>query len=233
MGSTRLPGKVLLAAGGATMLEHHVQRLRQSSFPIFLATTALPIDDVLAEFALVHGLPCYRGSEADVLSRYYEAARQFGLGTIVRVTSDCPLIDGELVGAAVGRFLNNADAWEYRSNSIVRSYPRGFDFEIFSFEALREAYEQARLPYEREHVTPYLKSNPAMAGRLRIEDEVYAEGDFSRFRITLDTPEDFELIRRLMEEHKAQHLSHPQIINLLNQHPELVAINAHIEQKAG
>lgn len=231
MGSTRLPGKVLLPAAGRPLLDYHVARLAQSGLPLYLATTTEPADDALATYAEALGLSYHRGSETDVLARYYETARKFGLDVIVRVTSDCPLVDGPLIGAAVARYLADADPLEFRSNSLIRSFPRGLDFEIFSLPMLTEAYERASSPYEREHVTPYLKTGPATAGRVRNVDEVWPGGDFSRFRITLDTPEDYEVLRRLVEEHHADQLALPALLALLEAHPEIMALNANIEQK--
>jgi spore coat polysaccharide biosynthesis protein SpsF len=231
MGSTRLPGKVLLPAAGRPLLDYHVARAQQSGLPIYLATTTEPADDALAAYAERHGLPYHRGSEADVLARYYETARKFGLDVIVRVTSDCPLVDGPLIGEAVARYLAEGNPLVYRSNSIVRTFPRGLDFEIFSMDMLAEAYANATLPYEREHVTPYLKANPATAGRVVYRDEVWPGGDFSRFRITLDTAEDYEVLRRLIEEHHADQLDAASLLALLEAQPDLMALNAHIEQK--
>jgi len=231
MGSTRLPGKVLRTAAGRPLLDYHVQRLQQSGLPVLLATTTEPADDVLADYAAAHDLGCHRGSEADVLARYYETAQRFGLDVIVRVTSDCPLVDGPLIGAAVQRYLAEGNPWVYRSNAIVRTFPRGLDFEIFSIEMLAEAYYNATLPYEREHVTPYLKTNPAVAERVQYRDEVWPGGDFSRFRITLDTAEDYEVLRRLIEEHQAHTLDVADLLALLQAQPEIMALNAHVEQK--
>jgi spore coat polysaccharide biosynthesis protein SpsF len=231
MGSTRLPSKVLLPAAGRPLLDYHVARLQQSGLPVLLATTTEPADDVLAAYAETHQLPYHRGSEADVLARYHETAAKFGLDVIVRVTSDCPLVDGPLIGAAVKRYLDENDPWVYRSNSIARTFPRGLDFEIFSMEMLAEAHAQATLPYEREHVTPYLKANPATAGRVLYRDEVWPDGDFSRFRITLDTAEDYDVLRALIEEHRAADLGVADLLALLEAHPEIMALNAHIEQK--
>jgi spore coat polysaccharide biosynthesis protein SpsF len=230
MGSTRLPGKVLLPAAGRPLLDYHVARLAQSGLPLYLATTTEPADDSLAAYAETHGLPYHRGSETDVLARYYETAVKFGLDVIVRVTSDCPLVDGPLVGAAVARYQADADPLEFRSNSIIRSFPRGLDFEIFSMPMLTEAYERAHSPYEREHVTPYLKAGPA-AARFRNADEVWPGGDFSRHRITLDTPEDYEVLRRLIEEHHADQLALPELLALLEAQPAIMALNANVEQK--
>ncbi|MCI1185919.1 acylneuraminate cytidylyltransferase [Hymenobacter sp. DH14] len=230
MGSTRLPGKVLLAAASRPLLDYHVARLAQSGLPLYLATTTEPADDALATYAETQGLPYHRGSETDVLARYYETAVKFGLDVVVRVTSDCPLVDGPLIGAAVARYLADADPLEFRSNSIIRSFPRGLDFEIFSMAMLTEAYERAATPYEREHVTPYLKTGPA-AHRFRNVDEVWPGGDFSGFRITLDTPEDYKVLRRLIEEHRADQLALSALLALLEAHPEIMALNASVEQK--
>ena len=231
MGSTRLAGKVLLPAAGRPLLDYHVARLRQSGLPVFLATTTGPDDDVLAAYAETRDIPYHRGSEADVLARYHDTAQAFGLDVIVRVTSDCPLVDGPLIGAAVGRYLAEGNPWVYRSNAIVRTFPRGLDFEIFSMPMLAEAHAQASLPYEREHVTPYLKANAAMAGRVLCRDEVWPGGDFSRFRITLDTAADYDVIRRLIEDYQADQLGATDLLALLEAHPEIMALNAHIEQK--
>ena len=197
MGSTRLPGKVLLPAAGRPLLDYHVARLAQSGLPLYLATTTEPADDALAAYAEAHGLPYHRGSETDVLARY----------------------------------LADADPLEFRSNSIIRSFPRGLDFEIFSVQMLAEAHERATSPFEREHVTPYFKTSPATAGRLRNVDEVWPGGDFSRFRITLDTPQDYEVLRRLIEDHQADQLAVPELLALLEIHPEIMALHAEIEQK--
>ncbi|GAC1590416.1 MAG: glycosyltransferase family protein [Hymenobacter sp.] len=232
MGSTRLPGKVLLPAAGQPLLDYHVARLAASGLPVILATTTEPADDVLAAYAEAHCLGYHRGSETDVLARYFETAQRFNLDTIVRVTSDCPLVDGHLIGAAVSRYVAEGNPLVYRSNSVVRTFPRGLDFEIFSLEMLAEAHARAILPYEREHVTPYLKANPATAGRVIYRDEVWPGGDFSRFRITLDTAEDYAVLRALLEEHHAADLGVADLLALLEAHPEIMALNAHIEQKA-
>lgn len=231
MGSTRLPGKVLLPAAGRPLLDYHLARLAASGLPVFLATTTEPADDVLATYADARGLPYHRGSETDVLARYYETAQRFGLDAVVRVTSDCPLVDGPLIGAAVARYLAENNPLVYRSNAVVRTFPRGLDFEIFSTELLAEAHARATLPYEREHVTPYLKANPATAGRVIFRDEVWPGGDFSRFRITLDTAEDYAVLRALIELHRAAELGLADLLALLDAHPEIMALNAHVEQK--
>lgn len=228
MTSTRLPGKVMMTVKGVPLLKYHADRLRQSNLPVIIATTTNSQDDVIAEFALKEKLGCYRGSENDVLARYFEAARQYKLDVVVRVTSDCPLIDGELIGQVARKYLEMNDENVYLSNCVLRTFPRGFDFEIFSLKLLEEAFQCATLQGEREHVTPYIKAN--YSGKVRIENVLYPH-DTSRFRITVDTPEDFELIETLITRYEAHRLNHAEIISILEAHPELAEINAHIEHK--
>ena len=231
MGSTRLLGKVLKPANGRPLLDYHLARLRQSGLPVALATTTETADDVLARYAEAHGVPCYRGSETDVLARYHEANQQFGFDVVVRVTSDCPLIDGPSVGAAVGRYVAEGNPRAYRSNAVQRTFPRGLDFEIFSAELLTEAFLHATQPAEREHVTPYLREVLAPAGRVVLRHERCPFGDFSRHRITLDTPEDYAVLCLLIEEFQAADLALPKLLALLDAHPEIMGLNAHVEQK--
>lgn len=228
MTSTRLPGKVLLPVGGQPLLQYHVERLQASGFPVYLATTTNATDDPLAAFAEAHHLVYVRGDEHDVLSRYVLGARENELDVVVRVTSDCPLLDGELLGQSIREYLAADDARLYLSNVLERTFPRGFDFEIFSRELLEEAAAHATLASDREHVTPYIHQN--RSGHVRFR-HVRRPEDRSAYRLTVDTAEDFELIRRLVEEHGAAALPADQLIALLDQHPELVALNAHIEQK--
>jgi spore coat polysaccharide biosynthesis protein SpsF len=228
MGSTRLPGKILLRAGGKALLQVQMDRLKQFKTPVYLATTVLPADDALAEFATQHNIPFYRGDESHVLQRYYECAKQFGLEAVIRVTSDCPLIDAELLDQAIQTYIKENDPNLYLSNTQQRTYPRGFDFEIFSFALLEQAYLKATEPMDTEHVTPFIWKNKT--GQVRIE-QITDAGDNSEFRLTVDTPEDYELIRRLIEEYNADSLSGQEIIAILRQHPELAEINRHIEQK--
>lgn len=225
MTSTRLPGKVLMTAGGRSMLAHHVMRLQQAGLPVYVATTTNTTDDPVVAAAVELGAQVHRGSEDDVLARFAGTAEEFGLDTVVRVTSDCPLIDGALVADGIRIFEAAGDPDLYLSNSLERSYPRGFDFEVFSAAALLGAHRHAHSLAEREHVTPYLYSGRYPTRALR------RTADASRFRVTLDTAEDFELIRRLIEDHGAVDLDAEQIIAVLEAHPELTALNAHIEQK--
>ncbi|MFE6734210.1 cytidylyltransferase domain-containing protein [Microbacterium sp. NPDC057650] len=227
MTSTRLPGKVLLRAGGRTMLEHQLRRLGVVGVPIIVATTVNRSDDAIVEAAEELGAPVFRGSEDDVLSRFDGAAEAFGLDAVVRVTSDCPLIDGEVVRRGIDDFLERDDD-AYVSNTLERTFPRGFDFEVFSAAALHDAAAHATDPADREHVTPYLNKN--RSGRVSLFT-ITQEVDASRYRVTLDTAEDFSLIRALIEDHGASDLSAAEIVSVLDSHPELVELNASVEQK--
>ncbi len=226
--STRLPGKVLIEVGGRTLLEHHLDRLDAAGLDVYVATTVNAADDPIAAIAERRGLGLHRGSEHDVLARFAGLVREQQLDTVVRVTSDCPLIDGALIRTAVGLFEDQQDPWAYVSNGMRRTFPRGLDLEVFSARALLDADEHATRPAEREHVTPYLHTNAS--GRMTLLDLIRSS-DASSYRITLDTPEDLALIRALIEDHGAERLGAEDLITLLDGHPELVAINAQVEQK--
>ncbi|SMC00450.1 acylneuraminate cytidylyltransferase [Hymenobacter roseosalivarius DSM 11622] len=229
MTSTRLPGKVLLPVAGQPLLQVHMARLRESGLPIYLAITTNATDDPLAEFAAQQQhLPCTRGDEQDVLGRYYQCAVENQLDIIVRVTSDCPLLDGQLIARGVQDYVRQEDPRLYLSNVLRRTFPRGLDFEIFSRQLLDEAFQQASLPSDREHVTPYIHQN--RSGQVRFQ-HVTRSPDRSQYRLTVDTPDDFRLLKLLIEHHQAAALTSDELIALLDQHPELVALNAHIEQK--
>lgn len=226
--STRLPRKVLIEVAGKTLLDHHLDRLAASRLPVLVATTSNATDDEIAALAADRGLVVYRGSESDVLSRFHECAEENGLDVVVRVTSDCPLIDGELIASAVQEYVEAGDPWLYLSNALERTFPRGFDFEVFSAKALADAHAHAGEAAQREHVTPYLYANGS--GRIHLRNIAWRE-DKSGYRVTLDTPDDLALIRALIEDHQAASLPCGEIIGVLDQHPELVAINRHVEQK--
>lgn len=229
--STRLPAKILKMCNGKPMLDYHIERLQWSNLPIYIATSTNPADQAIANYAQQHQLPFYCGSEDDVLSRFYGCATTHNLDIIVRVTSDCPLIDGMLVKQGVDYYMELINQLQntnvYLSNSIERTFPRGFDFEIFHFDMLEQAYHQAIAPAQREHVTPYFYQNPQLFDL----HCMMSDKDKSHYRITLDTPEDLQMILTLIEQYHADALSTDQLITLLDDHPEIVAINAHIEQK--
>ncbi len=231
-GSTRLPGKVLKKLYGKTILQHVIERVQQAKSidSIVIATTRLSRDDAIVDEAVRCGVQYFRGSEDDVLARYYLAAQESNSDTVVRITSDCPLID-PLVTDEIIKFFQEKKRYDIVTNAgndiNNRTYPRGLDIEVFSFFALEQAYRQACKPYQREHVTPYIYENSA---------KIYFyknSTDYSRYRWTLDTGEDFILIKEIYRHlYKGKHDFYlADILRLFEQYPELIKINAHVEQK--
>ena len=226
--STRLPAKVLLSVGGRTYLEHHLDRLSRTGLPVIVATTTNLHDDLVVQVCEEAGVPVFRGSEDDVLSRFAGASHEHKLDGIVRVTSDCPLIDPEIVAAGVDRWRVENDFDLYLSNCLQRTYPRGMDYEIFSAARLYDAEAKATLRADREHVTPYLHQN--RSGEMRLLNLPW-DRDGSQYRLTLDTADDWKLLDALIEDFDATGLSCAELVTILDSHPELATLNAHIEQK--
>jgi spore coat polysaccharide biosynthesis protein SpsF len=171
---------------------------------------------------------CYfRGSESDVLDRYYQTAKRFRTQAVVRITSDCPLIDPQLADDTIRVF--DFHAADYSSNVIPRTYPRGLDTEVFTAAALERAWREAGEPHQREHVTPYFYEHPET---FRLASAT-ADADYSRFRWTLDTPEDLELIRTIYSRFENRDDFHwRDVLALLEREPELVELNSQVVQKA-
>ena len=211
-----------------SLLEYHLDRLRKTGFRIIIATTINSADDAVCELAENMKIDFFRGSEQNVLERFYNAAKTFKLQHIIRVTSDCPLIDPVLIRNGADQYLKGDDEIVYLSNSIERTYARGFDFEIFSFASLKDAYEKAKDQSDLEHVTPYIWKNKS--GKIKMV-HFKQEHDNSALRVTVDTSQDFELIRQLIVDYHAERLSHDKIESILLDHPELIAINADVQQK--
>ncbi len=228
MTSSRLPGKILMQIGNKTLLKFHTDRLKLSNLPLYIATTENESDNSIIEFCKNEKIYFYRGAEDNVLSRYYECAKKFELDIIIRVTSDCPLIDGELISKAVFDYINIGDIRLYSSNCIQRTFPRGFDFEIFSFSLLEEAYKNASSVSEIEHVTPYINKNKSGKVNFRHIKNI---DDKSDIRITVDTLDDFNLIRNLIEVHGAASRGYKEIIEIFDKFPDLKKFNSHIDQK--
>lgn len=235
MGSTRLPGKVLRMLGGKTVLAHVIERAKaiRGADGVVVATSALADDDRIEQEALLNGAAVFRGSESDVLDRYHGAATESRADVVIRITSDCPLLDSTVVSAMLKKFLDGkgrGEELDYMSNGLRRTFPRGLDAEIFIREALERAQRDARQPYEREHVTPYIYQHPE---RFRVHS-FEAETDLSRFRWTLDTEQDFEMLSRVFQGLKpsGEILSTEEVLAFLHRNPEIAAINAEIRQKA-
>jgi spore coat polysaccharide biosynthesis protein SpsF len=230
MGSTRLPGKVLMDLLGEPVLVRDINRLRRSELldEIVIATTTQSSDDPIASLCEERGWLYFRGDENDVLDRYYQAGLASHADVIVRITSDCPLIEPKIVDRVIRRFLDSSDI-DYASNTLPpRSFPRGLDTEVMTFSALERAWTEDKDPKLREHVTPYIYRNPET---FRIHG-VVNDTDLSSHRWTLDTPEDLAFIRTVYEYFGNDHFTWLDLIEYLDTHPEVVSINSDIRQKA-
>ena len=232
MGSSRLPGKPLKKVLGKVLLSYQLERLRRVEFAseLIVATTSKEEDNSIEELCLVEAIPCFRGSELDVLDRYYQAAKQFQAETVIRVTGDCPLIDPLVVDQVIEFYLNSFPKYDYVSNSLERTYPRGLDVEIFSFALLEQAAKEAKLKEEREHVTLYFYTHPELFSLGNLGQSK----DQSYHRWTVDTPEDLDLIAKILMElyPKIPCFTTDDILKVFDHHPDWIKINAHIQQKA-
>jgi len=234
MGSTRLPGKVMMDLCGKPVIDHVIDRLKRSrlSDEIIIATTTLERDKVVVEQAKKNGVKWFCGSEDDVLSRYYCAAKENDLDVVVRVTSDCPLIDPVILDNVVDFYMSNNYTLVTNAgiNFEQRTFPRGLDVEVFSFSMLEYAFNNAQKSYQREHVTPYLYET--------YFDSIYYyknDVDYSNFRWILDTDEDYALISAIYDRLYKKYGSNfglYEVLELMKSNPELSMINAHVQQKS-
>lgn len=231
MTSTRLPGKVLKEVLQKPLLSYQLERLRRvrNVNDILIATTVNETDQPIVDWCQRESVPFYRGSEEDVLARYYEAAKNHQFDVVVRVTSDCPLIDPHVVERIVQFYLDHHPEYDYVSNTLERSYPRGMDTEVFSFQVLERTYREGITPADREHVTPYIYRNP---DKFRLES-LTNEQDLSFHRWTVDTPEDCELVKRLLETLYPQNpeFTMSDALLLLERNQDWIRINSMVEQK--
>lgn len=224
MGSTRLPGKVLKELAGQPVLFHIIKRVEQvpGVDKIMVATTEEEIDDSIENYVNNIGIDCFRGSSDNVLDRFYQAATSVRADVIIRLTGDNPLVDPRVLERLLDYFAECG--YVYAATS---GYPIGLGAEVFTYEALAAAHKNADLPYEKEHVTPYMYREGQVVGRL------VAPVDQSSLRFTMDTPEDYEFIQRIYAAlYCGRHDFYlDDILALLKQHPDLIGINAHVHQK--
>lgn len=224
MGSTRLPGKVLKPLADKTVLGHILTRLKQSQYidKIILATSENIEDNRIVDECKEYSVDCFRGSNADVLARFYHAAGLYDLTDIVRICADNTLIDWKIIDKQILVYNKN----RYDIVSTGSYVPLGVGGEIFSFENLEKAYNNAKEDYQREHVTPYIYENYENIFKYQINN------DYSKYRFTLDTPEDWSLIFKLYDIlYKGIHdFSLDEVIKVMNDKPELYEINKNIKQ---
>ncbi|MBI4093533.1 glycosyltransferase family protein [Candidatus Kaiserbacteria bacterium] len=226
--SARLPGKVLLPLLDTTVLGSTIREVQRAKkiASVVVATSDQHGDDAIADAGEKLGVPVFRGSLDDVLDRYYKAAKKFGAEHICRVTADCPLIDPDIIDRVAAEY--EKERCDYISTGrIASTFPDGMDAEIFSFIALERAWREAKLPSEREHVTPYIWRHP----ELFAVREVQNDRDLSRVRLTLDEPADYEVLKRIVAE--VRPLSMNAIVRYLETHPEVAAINQNIMRDEG
>jgi spore coat polysaccharide biosynthesis protein SpsF len=228
MGSTRLPGKVLLELAGRSVLARVVRRASRAKQvnQLIVASTTEPLDDRVAEECHALGVPCFRGHATDVLDRFHRAALAYEADIVVRLTADCPLIDPEVIDRTVAEFF--AGSFDYASNSLVRTYPRGLDTEVLTRTVLETAWQEARLPYERTHVTPFFYQHPERFRLLSVE----CEQNCGHLRWTLDTPEDLTLLQTIYSRLGGNDsFRWTEVLDLFQREPGLAEINAQVQQK--
>jgi spore coat polysaccharide biosynthesis protein SpsF len=230
MGSTRLPGKVLMPLAGKPALEHVVERVRAAREVdgFVIATSTLSTDNAVAEYCAARGWPCVRGSEDDVLARFVIALKRHPAEIVVRITGDCPLTDPAMIDQLVGALKNDPRGLDYISNTQApRKIPHGLDVEVMRADALLCAGREAAAREEREHVTPYLYRNPALYTLGRIDLPV----DLSAHRWTLDTSDDHALLERVLQELTPGAFRWQDTLEVLEKYPKWVSINSSVTQK--
>ncbi|SET07614.1 spore coat polysaccharide biosynthesis protein SpsF [Oceanobacillus limi] len=232
MGSTRLPGKIMKKVLNKPLFEYQIERVKRSKLidEIVVATTTKKSEQPIINLCEHLSIPYFRGSEDDVLSRYYEAARKYQADVIVRLTSDCPIIDPVIIDKVVNAFLTNKEKYDYASNTLKRTYPRGMDTEVFPIDVLEKAHNEANFKSEREHVTPYIYNNPLEFNLLSVENSNNA----SKYRWTVDTKEDLLLISRIISTlyKRNDKFNLKEILELIHQNPNWSKINETVEQKS-
>jgi len=233
MGSTRLPGKVLLDVAGEPLLARVVERARRATAldAVVVATTTDGSDDAIATLCAERGYPVFRGHPSDVLDRYYQAATRWRAEVVVRITADCPLIDPMLIDLTFEAFTR--EGVDFAANRLPppwgRTYPKGLDVEVCSFEALVRAWTEATERYEREHVMPYLY---AREDRFRIYILQHTP-DLGHVRIAVDEPADLELVRAVYRHFEGRiDFAWEAVVDFLEARPELGALNAAVVQKS-
>lgn len=229
IGSTRLPGKILMKINGLTLLQCLFEQLEYSSSlsEIILATTTNPEDDVIVDFANINTIRIFRGNSLDVLDRYYQCARHFSLEHIVRITSDCPLIDPTVVDKAAE--LYKTGKFDYVNNFHDDAYPSGTDVEIFSTKTLKETWEKAKKPSEREHVTPYIYNNPELFSIGFLKNTTNVCG----LHYSVDRKEDLDFVKLIYKKIHKRPILLDDIIKIIKEDPTMLEINKNTNSKEG
>lgn len=226
MSSTRLAEKVLLPLNNKTVLETVYDRVKQSKLidDIYIVTSIDKSNKKLINFCINKNMNIFIGSEDDVLDRFYQLAKLLKIKNIVRITADCPLIDAEIIDKVIVEHINRHN--DYTSNTIIPTYPDGLDVEIFTFDTLYNTWLNAHLMSEREHVTPYMKNN-IIFKKYNVENNI----NLSKYRLTLDQIEDYELIKKIYF-FGEDNLLLNEVINIIDNN-KLFNLNSHIKRNEG
>jgi spore coat polysaccharide biosynthesis protein SpsF (cytidylyltransferase family) len=231
MGSSRLPGKVLLPLLGSTVIDRVITQVRASRrvTDVVVATTTQGSDDPLVEYLERRNVPVFRGAESDVLDRFYQCATRIGARNVARITADCPFVDPMVIDAIIDRFEQERVA--YASNVENPTFPDGLDVEVFTYEALKQAWIEAALPSEREHVTPYIRNHPKLFSRVGLEHSVRLD----HLRWTLDQQEDYDFLTFVSQQlpQSRSVISMGMILEVIQQAPHAQELNAHIQRNEG
>jgi spore coat polysaccharide biosynthesis protein SpsF len=222
MGSSRLPGKVLRKLDDKnTVLDYVIDQISHCKLidKIIIATTQEKQDDEIVEFAKNKGFLYFRGDSLDVLDRYYQCAKTFSVDVIVRATSDNPLNDPEIIDELIKIFLNGK--FDYATNELVRSFPQGIFVQIMSFATLENTWNNAKLPSEREHVSPYIEKNKE---KFKIYNMKYVH-NLSHIRLTVDRENDLLFVQKIIEQIKKKPILMNDILKVLEKSPDLLEIN--------
>lgn len=227
MGSTRLPEKVMRKILGKPMIGYQLERLKKSNLPIVVATSIAEENDPLVDYVESLGIDVYRGSEENVLERYYNAAKHYNANHIIRITGDNPLVDPYFIAEQLNKIKIEHQRY-YISEGKGQKLPLGMSFEMFPFSILKEAHIKASTIFEMEHVTPYLHQNfPGDIITYSINNLKYN----SELRLTVDTEADFKLMEELITKFSCHNKSIEEIIEIFNDHPYLTELNSGIYQK--
>ncbi|NDF25244.1 MAG: acylneuraminate cytidylyltransferase [Thaumarchaeota archaeon] len=233
LGSSRLPGKIMLQACGKSMLELMIERVQRSKKldKIIIATSTNAQDDEIVEFCAKAKIDYYRGSEHDLLSRYKEAADKFDVDLIVRLTSDTPIIDAKTIDDTVEAYVKNNYDFVSNCYPMPRTYPDGTNVEVFSHQLLNEVDREAKKPSEREHVTFFMWMHPERYKIFRVD----YKKDISKYRLNLDYNEDYTVLKTIFENlyPKNQNFSIEDALKWLDEHPDIYKINSNIKQGQG
>lgn len=231
MNSTRLPGKIMKKVLDKPLLEYYLERLKRVRHidKIIVATPDSISEEPIWKLCKEIDIDTFQGSELDVLNRFHGAAKKYQLKTIIRIPSDCTLIDPEVVSQILEYYLENNQRYDYVTNTLERTYPRGMDTEIFPYKLLEEANALSKTESEREHVTPYIYLRPEQFSLGSIK---YSSNQ-SHHRWVVDTAEDFKLIKTILEHIYPidPQFTIEDVLNFLSMNPTYYSINKHIEQK--